>query len=357
MKALVAMSGGVDSSVAAARLLAQGHQVEGVTLRLADLSSCGLSFSRCCSPGDVERAARTCWQLGIGHRVIEVGREFRAAVVDPFVTSYLEGATPSPCPRCNSAVKLGPLIDMARAEGFDAVATGHYAVARAAETGEPALWAATHLEKDQSYFLFELALAHLSGLLLPLGELAKHEVRREALSLGLPSAAEPDSQEVCFVPRGGSYLDVLDALAGDRLPPAGEIVDLDGRRLGPHSGVHRFTIGQRRGLAVSGRAPLYVVAIDARDNRVVVGPRDALLRHRVLLHTVNWLLPDPPERFEALVKVRARHGAARAFVRRTADGTAEVRFPEGVSAPAPGQAAVFYADQRVLGGGWILSAD
>jgi tRNA-uridine 2-sulfurtransferase len=356
MRVLVAMSGGVDSAVAAARLVADGHDVEGVTLRLADLSSCGLSFSRCCSPGDVERAARTCWQLGIGHRVLEVGQQFRTTVVDPFVRAYLAGLTPSPCPRCNSAVKLGPLIDLARTEGFAAVASGHYAVSGAAETGEPALWAATHPDKDQSYFLFELTAGHLAGLLLPLGDLPKADVRAQAKALGLPSAGEPDSQEVCFVPRDGSYLDVLEALAGDRLPPVGEIVDVGGRLLGSHAGIHHFTIGQRRGLRIAGHQPLYVVAIEARENRVVVGPREALLRRRLLLHSVNWLVPDPAWEVEALVKVRARHDAAPAVVRRTGVGAAEVDFRDGVSAPAPGQAAVFYSARRVLGGGWIEAA-
>lgn len=355
MRVVVALSGGVDSATAAARLCRAGHEVIGVTLRLADLSSCGLGASRCCSPGDLERAARVCWQLGIPHHAVDAGEPFQHEVIEPFVEAYLGGRTPSPCIRCNSRVKLGALVPFARQVGAEAVATGHYARCDADGQGRARLWRGADAEKDQSYFLFDLSREQLGLLSLPLGGSSKAEVRAEAAALGLASAGQPDSQEICFVPADGSYVQVLETLAGDRLPPAGDIVDGTGRVLGRHRGVHLLTVGQRAGLGIAAGERLYVVAIDAAANRVVLGRQGELERRRLDLEQVNWLLPDDPtEELRASVQVRSRHRPAGATVCPTPDRRAEVCFDEPVSAPAPGQAAVFYDGERVLGGGWIV---
>jgi len=357
VKVVVALSGGVDSSTAAARLCNQGHDVLGATLRLADLSSCGLGASRCCSPGDLERAARVCWQLGIPHHVVEAGVGFQHEVIEPFVDAYLGGRTPSPCIRCNSRVKMGALVPFARQVGAEAVATGHYARCDADGQGSARLWRGADADKDQSYFLFDLSRDQLEMLRLPLGESSKAEVRAEAASLGLASAAQPDSQEICFVPVDGSYVQVIEALAPDRRPPAGDIVDGTGRVLGQHRGVHLFTVGQRTGLGVATGERLYVVALDATENRVVLGRQGELQRRRLDLEQVNWLLPDEPAgELRASVQVRSRHRPASATVLPLPEGRAEVWFDAPVSAPAPGQAAVFYDGNRVLGGGWIARA-
>jgi tRNA-specific 2-thiouridylase len=351
----VALSGGVDSATAAARLCRAGHDVIGVTLRFADLSSCGLGASRCCSPGDLERAARVCWQLGIPHHAVDAGEPFQHEVIEPFVEAYLDGRTPSPCVRCNSRVKLGALVPFARQVGAEAVATGHYARCDADGQGRARLWRGVDAEKDQSYFLFDLSREQLGLLRLPIGDSSKAEVRAEAAALGLASAAQPDSQEICFVPADGSYVQVLETLAGDRLPPAGDIVDGAGRVLGRHNGVHLYTVGQRTGLGVATGERLYVVALDVTDNRVVLGRRGELERRCLDLEQVNWLLPeDPTAELRASVQVRSRHRPASASIRPLPGHRAEVQLDEPVSAPAPGQAAVFYDGERVLGGGWIV---
>lgn len=355
MRVVVALSGGVDSATAAARLCRAGHDVIGVTLRLADLSSCGLGASRCCSPGDLERAARVCWQLGIPHHAVDAGEPFQHEVIEPFVEAYLGGRTPSPCVRCNSRVKLAALAPFARRVGAEAVATGHYARCDADGQGRARLWRGVDAEKDQSYFLFDLSREQLGLLSLPLGGSSKAEVRAEAEALGLASAAQPDSQEICFVPADGSYVQVLETLAGDRLPPAGDIVDAGGKVLGRHRGVHLFTVGQRTGLGVAAGERLYVVALDPAGNRVVLGRRGELDRRNLELDEVNWLLPeDPAADLRASVQVRSRHRPASASIRPLPGHRAEVQLDEPVSAPAPGQAAVFYDCERVLGGGWIV---
>lgn len=354
MRVLVALSGGVDSAVAAARLAAQGHEVVGATLRLGDLAACGLGASRCCSPGDLERAARVCWQLAIPHHVVEAGEAFRREVLDPFVAAYLAARTPSPCVRCNSRVKLAALAPLAEALGAEAVATGHYARVAPAADGTPALWRGRDRAKDQSYFLFELERAQLARLVLPLGDARKHEVRAEAATLGLASAAQPDSQEICFVPGGGSYAEVLAVLAGDRLPPAGEIVDTAGTVLGRHRGLHRYTVGQRRRLGVAAGRRLYVVALDAERNRVVVGEERELRKTRLRLTQVSWLAGEPPDAgVSCAVQVRSSARPAPGRVVAQGGGRALVVLDGEVTAPAPGQAAVFYDGDRVLGGGWI----
>jgi tRNA-specific 2-thiouridylase len=351
-RVVVAMSGGVDSAVAAALLAREGCDVVGVTLRLADLSADGLGVSRCCSQEDVEMARAVCLRLGIAHDVLEMGAAFRRAVIEPFVDSYLAGETPLPCANCNASVKFGELLEAAFRMGAETLATGHYA--RVAREGDSfVLRRGLDREKDQSYFLFALEPWQLEHVRFPLGGLTKGEVRALAAELGLPNASKEESQEVCFVPAGASYVRVLETLAGGRLPGEGEVVDGDGRVLGRHGGYHRFTVGQRRGLGVADGRRLYVLEVRPESNQIVVGTNEQASRRTLLLREVNWLAPRAAGAVEAAVQVRSRHEPARATVRLGGDGTAEVKFAEPVHSPAPGQAAVCYDGDRLLGGGWI----
>jgi len=350
----VAMSGGVDSAVAAALLAREGYDVIGVTLRLADLAGSGLGVSRCCSQEDVETARTVCLRLGIGHEVLEMGSTFRRAVIEPFAHSYLAGETPLPCAHCNSAIKFGELLEAALRMGAETVATGHYA--RVAREGESfVLRRGLDRGKDQSYFLFALEPWQLEHVRLPIGTLTKSEVRALAADFALPNAAREESQEICFVPPGRSYVQVLEAIAPERLPGEGDVVDVNGRVLGRHGGFHRFTVGQRRGLGVADGRRLYVLQILPESNRVVVGTDAQASRRKLLLREVNWLAPRGAGVIEAEVQVRSRHEPAAATVKLGQDGTAEVHFVEPVLSPAPGQAAVCYAGDRVLGGGWITA--
>jgi tRNA-specific 2-thiouridylase len=355
VRIVVAMSGGVDSAVAAALLARQGHEVIGVTLQLADLSRHGLGVSRCCAPADVEVARQVAWKLGLPHYVLDMEATFARDVLHPFLASYLEGETPSPCVRCNSRVKLGELVQAARQMGAEALATGHYA-RRDEESGGVALRRGADRARDQSYFLFELSPAQLSWARFPLGELTKEEVRRLAAELGLPNAARRDSQDVCFVPPGGSYLQVLEKLAPERLAGEGEIVDAGGRVLGRHGGAHRFTVGQRRGLGVVSRRRLYVLDVNASSNRVTVGTEEEARTHRFRVRDLHWLTPPGDGVLRTLVQIRSRHVPVRCMVELDGDRGARVETEEVVTAPAPGQAAVFYDADRVLGGGWITSS-
>jgi len=348
------MSGGVDSAVAAALLAREGFEVVGVTLRLADLSAVGLGVSRCCSQEDVEMARAVCLRLGIAHDVLEMGSAFRRAVIEPFVDSYLAGETPLPCAHCNSSVKFGELLEAAFRMGAQTLATGHYARIER-DGGSLLLRRGTDRDKDQSYFLFALEPWQLEHVRFPLGGLTKPEVRALAAELGLPNAAKQDSQEVCFVPPGGSYVQVLETVAAERLPGEGEVVDDSVRVLGRHGGYHRFTVGQRRGLGVADGRRLYVLEVQPGTNRVVVGTQEEASRRKLLLRGVNWLAPRTTDVVEAEVQVRSRHQAARATVRLGEDGTAEVEFAQPVLSPAPGQAAVCYDGDRLLGGGWITT--
>jgi tRNA-specific 2-thiouridylase len=345
------MSGGVDSSVAAALLVEQGCDVIGVTLHLAG------SASRCCSLDDADDARRVADALGIRFYVANQTEAFREEVMLPFADAYLAGRTPIPCVACNRRFKFQRLVTRARALGAEAVATGHYArLERDPVTGARRLRRGVDPGKDQSYFLFDLGPAELARARFPLGGLRKDEVRARARALGLATAHKPESQEICFVP-DGDYAAVVERLRPEALPGEGEIVDGAGRTLGRHGGIHRFTVGQRRGLGVAAPQPLYVTRLDATANRVVVGGADDLLATGAELAGVSFVTGTaPPAPIEARVQVRYRDAGTPAAVEPLPGGRARVRFARPVRAVTPGQAAVFYDGDAVLGGGWIAGA-
>lgn len=356
-RTLVAMSGGVDSSVAAALLREQGHELVGVTLHLWDASG-EQKVGRCCAPEDREDARISCDALGVPHYVIDERAAFRSEVVDPFVRDYAAGRTPSPCVACNQHVKLGRLAELADAFGCSSIATGHYARIEADPQGGVRLLRGADRGKDQSYFLHGVPTAILSRMVLPLGHLQKDETRLEGKRLGVPNWDKKDSQELCFVPDGdvGSFVDREKRTKGeDPSELHGDMVDEDGRVLAPHGGVHRFTIGQRKGLGLGGGPSRYVLRIIAETHQVVVGPDEALGQSQLQARAALWVASPPAERFRAEVQVRYRHQAALAWVEATHDGFV-AHFDEPQRAIAPGQAAVIYDGQRVLGGGMIAAA-
>ena len=348
---VAALSGGVDSSVAAALLVASGREVIGVTLNLAG------GASRCCSLADADDARRVAEQLGIRFYVANYSQRFRAEVIQPFADDYLAGRTPIPCVACNSRFKFDYLLERARVFGADRVATGHYArVDVAPDTGLFRLRRAVDSQKDQTYFLFELGQNQLAALEFPLGELEKEAVRGRARELGLPTADKPESQEICFVP-DGDYAAAVERIRPDALPGDGEIVDREGRVLGQHPGIHRFTVGQRRGLGLAFDGPRYVESIDAARNRVVVGAVGDLDANGANLERVSWVSGEPPaEARRASVRVRYGHSGAPAWIEPRPPRAAVVHFEQPVRAVAPGQAAVFYDGDVVLGGGWITQS-
>ncbi|MHB8764091.1 MAG: tRNA 2-thiouridine(34) synthase MnmA [Deferrisomatales bacterium] len=341
----VALSGGVDSSVAAALLREQGHEVVGFTLKVWD-------SSRCCSLDDAEDARRVARHLGIPFYVLDVRAEFEREVIGPFVDAYARGLTPSPCVWCNRRIKFRWLLARARALGCEVLATGHYARLDG-EPGARRLRRGLDPTKDQSYFLVPDAPGDLDRLWFPLGALAKAEVRAEAARRGLPVAAKAESQDVCFVPDGD-----LEAFLRPRLPaPAapGEVVDGQGRVLGRHRGVHAYTVGQRRGLGVAAAEPLYVLRVEAGANRLVLAPRAALFAREFALRDPVWLAPVPPA-LECSVKIRSTAPAVACRVE-GAGGQTRVTCAEPQFAVAPGQFAALYAGDQVLGGGWIGAGD
>lgn len=344
------MSGGVDSALAAALLKEQGYEVLGVSLRLFESRGKAQTPGACCSIESVADAARTAQLLGIAHESIDARDAFTERVVMPFVEAYAKGLTPNPCILCNRTIKFPLLLAAARKAGARYIATGHYA--RVEREGAKArLLRALDLGKDQSYVLYALGHDELDALVLPLGGWTKPQVRERARALGLPVFNRPESQEICFV-GDGQYGDLVQELMPETVRP-GAIVDDTGAQVGRHEGIVRYTLGQRKGLGVFRPHPLYVTAIDATSDTVTVGPREQALRSEIMVRDINWLAERPGQRFDAQVKVRSMMTPAQAVVTLLEDGRARVEFPEPQFAPAPGQAAVFYQGELVLGGGEI----
>jgi tRNA-specific 2-thiouridylase len=360
----VAMSGGVDSSTVAALLQEQGRAVVGLTMqlwnqrRLPELQGDGPAQHRCCSLDDVYDAKRVAQHLNFPHYVVNFEEQFEEHVIRPFVDQYLAGRTPIACTNCNTDVKFEPLLRMARQIGAERLATGHYArIQQNEETGRWELLRARDESKDQSYFLWGLSQEQLSRSDFPLGGLTKEEVRALARRVNLPVAEKPESMELCFVPNG-SYVQFIQVYSRERGVALengeGEIVTRNGEVLGRHTGVHQFTIGQRKGLGFAAGKPLYVVAIDPQNNRVVVGEDDALRTTVCEIENVNWIaFGSPDARLRAAVKIRHKHEAAAATIEALDSTRARVTFDLPQRAITPGQGAVFYSGDVVLGGGWI----
>ena len=357
-RVVVAMSGGVDSSVVAAKLADEGYDVVGVTLQLYDHGAALAKKGACCAGRDIHDARKISETMGFPHYVLDYENRFREAVIDEFADAYLAGATPVPCIRCNERVKFHDLLETAKDLDADCMATGHYIQRRVGPMGAE-LHRAADAARDQSYFLFSTTQEQLDYLRFPLGHLtSKEETRALARRYGLPVAEKPDSQDICFVPNG-SYASVIEKLRPGAAEP-GEIVHLDGRILGAHRGVIHYTIGQRRGLGIGGGEPLYVVRLDADAKQVIVGPKEALATRTIRVDTINWLGPDafeaaPQGGWKVEARIRSTRPPREAVIRPTGATTADVTMTIPEEGAAPGQACVFYApdNTQVLGGGWI----
>ncbi|MGB6537287.1 MAG: tRNA 2-thiouridine(34) synthase MnmA [Xanthobacteraceae bacterium] len=359
-RVVVAMSGGVDSSVTAALLAEAGYDVVGITLQLYDHGAATHRKGACCAGRDIDDARAVAARIGIPHYVLDYESRFKQAVIDRFADSYIAGETPVPCVECNQSIKFRDLLETAQELGAKVLATGHYVASRALPGGGRGLFRAREAERDQSYFLFGTTRAQLELLRFPLGEHTKAQTREFARRFGLPVADKQDSQDICFVP-AGHYAQVIERLRPGAAGP-GDIIDIEGHVLGRHEGIIHFTVGQRRGLGIATGSPLYVLRLDAAACRVVVGPREALRTSRLRLREVNWLGDRTVEqalekRPEIYVKVRSTRPPQPAWLHGGVDGGIEVELAGGEDGVSPGQACVFYdataAGARVLGGGYI----